>query len=528
MHTIFYNAEIETFDSQKSTAQAMSVEDGLIKYIGSNEEVLQYKSDRTAFVDLGGKFVMPGFNDPHIHIWKVGDLKTFIADLRDVRSIEEMLQRLLEFSRQNPHLEWIMARGFNEVLLKENRMPTRYDLDQVFPQKPVYLIRTCAHIAVVNSKALSIAGITEKAPVPVGGEVLLGDDKKINGIFTETAKGLITPFLPQYTEQAYRKMISAACLELLSLGITSATDPAVMPDLLSVYKQLDEEKKMPLRIHAIPIGIPDGGETPLAFPKKHHSDFLTIDTIKFFADGGLSGQTAAIYKPYKNTTNNYGVLRLNYEMFYPIALEARQNGWRIATHAIGDKAIDEVLRVYEQIQKNVDSAICNRIEHLGIVSEEQMQRIKKLNIAIVTQPIFIKELGKNFRNALESDYLQMCYPFKSMFKHKLKVAFSTDAPVVKEINPLVGIQTAIDRRDDACSMLNIEEQVDIRTATKAYTLGGAIAQQEDHIKGSLAFNKYADFIVLDRNILNPAFAKSIIDTKVLATYVGGNCLYRRS
>lgn len=523
MRTLFFNANIYTGNPQHAHAEAMLVKDGIIEAIGTYKDIKDLGYTPNKIIDLQNQFVMPGFNDGHIHIWKVGDLKTFMADLRELKSIDDILLKLSHFGKNKSNKEWIMARGFNEANFVEKKMPTKKDLDIQFPHQPVYLIRTCAHIVVVNSKALEIAGINEHTPVPIGGEMLLDEEGKPNGIFTETAKGLFAPYLPIYDAENYTQMIQVATEELLSLGITSATDPAVMPDLLAVYHHLEKNNQLKIRINAIPISIPDGDEKPLPLPEIFRSDFLVVDTLKFFADGGLSGSTAALYRHYKNQPDNFGVLRLTYDLFFPIALNARKKGWRIATHAIGDKALDEVLNVYEDIQSAIPSTICNRIEHVGIADLHQFERIKKLDIGVQTQPIFLNELGENFTACLDTAYLNKCYAFKDMLDMNIKIGFSTDAPVVKEINPFVGIQTAIDRKNKKGNVIGEEQKIDFYAALRAYTIGSAEVQQETDQKGLLSTHQYADFICLDQDITKPI--KSLISTRVLQTYVGGNLCY---
>ncbi|MBK8564426.1 MAG: amidohydrolase, partial [Saprospiraceae bacterium] len=319
----------------------------------------------TQRIDLQGKTLMPGFFDAHIHVWKVGDLLTFNLDLRGVGSIEEMQDKLRDFAAQHPELQWIRARGFNEAQLKEGRLPTRYEIDKVVTDRPVFLQRTCAHIAVINAKALEICGINAKTPVPFGGEIRLGTDGQPNGILCETALGLAMRHFPPTTDADYETMILAACRELLRHGVTAACDPAVMPDLLAVYQKMDREGRLPMRIHAVPIVLPDGGTEQLPLPALYESDNLVVNTVKFFADGGLSGQTGALSRPYKDS-NSRGILRLDPTQFYELALKAQAKGFQVATHAIGDEAISLVINTYERLYQAQADAPRHRIEHLGL------------------------------------------------------------------------------------------------------------------------------------------------------------------
>ena len=389
---IVYNAKCSTQNDAQPQAQAFAVDKGRFIAVGSNEEVLRLQQPNTTMVDAADKTVLPGFIDAHIHIWKVGNLKTFLLDLRGVGSIEEMQDKLSDFIAQNPGTGWIQARGFNEANMKEQRLPDKTDLDKITKGRPLWIIRTCAHIGIANSKAIELSGITAKTHVPQGGEMRIGADGLPNGIFTESALGLIANHIPPYSATDYAKMISAAEDELLRFGITSAADPAVMPDLLACYHQLEQQGKLRIRVNAFPVRVPDGGEEILPLPSLYYSDKLIVNTVKFFADGGLSGMTSAMNKPYKNSTST-GVLRLTEDFFFSVAKEAAENGFRIATHAIGDHAIDVVLNVYEKIFAAGKGL---RIEHLGLPSANHLARMKAIDAHCVSQSIFIKELGKNF------------------------------------------------------------------------------------------------------------------------------------
>src|SRR5215831_4737824 len=280
---IFFNGNILTQDKIGEHASAIAISNKKIVAVGNDEEILSLKNESTQISNLKLQTVLPGFNDAHIHIWKVGNLLTYMLDLRGVKSIDEMLQLLLDYSVKNPQLEWIEARGFNEALFPDQRMPTKRDLDRVIKDKPVAVIRTCAHQLIANSKALAVSDLNEKTPGIAGGEIKRFDNGELKGHFTETAIGLITKHIPSYSSSQYREMIETAQNEFLRSGITSATDPAVMPDLLEVYHSMNENRELKIRVNAIPIRLPDGETKPLPIPKKYSSDFLKVNTIKFFA-----------------------------------------------------------------------------------------------------------------------------------------------------------------------------------------------------------------------------------------------------
>jgi predicted amidohydrolase YtcJ len=262
--------------------------------------------------------------------------------------------------------------------------------------------------------------------------------------------------------------------------------------------------------------VPDGSDEVLPLPKLYHSDKLIVNTVKFFADGGLSGMTAAMKRPYKNSAS-MGVLRLTEDFFYPIAKEAAEAGFRIATHAIGDKAIDVVLHVYEKIYAAGCAGL--RIEHLGLPSNQHLLRMQLTATHCVSQSIFLKELGKNFAIYLDEERLQRVYPYASVLKAGINLAFSSDAPVVKDFNPLTGIKTALNRKDAAGNTIGSNESISLQEAIYSYTLGAAKANGNQNEVGSIELGKKADFIFLNKTL--PHSIADNDDVQVTATYING-------
>lgn len=521
---IIHNANILTQNLQQPIAEAFAIADEKIIAVGSNEEILALQHPNTKLINAENKTVLPGFIDAHIHIWKVGNLKTFLLDLRGVSSIAELQDKLSDFIKRNPGNGWIQARGFNEANMKEQRLPTKEDLDKVTTKRPLYIIRTCAHIGIANSKAIELSNVTAQTHIPVGGEMRLGNDGKPNGIFSETALGVITNNIPAYSIDDYTLMIKAAEDELVSYGITAVTDPAVMPDLMECYYKLESENKLRIRVNALPIRVPDGSENILPVPRKYASDKLSVNSVKFFADGGLSGMTAAMNKPYKNSTST-GVLRLTEPFFYPLAEEAAAKGFGIATHAIGDKAIEIVLNVYEKVRTQYKDIIL-RIEHLGLPSSTHLKKMKELNIHCVSQSIFLKELGKNFAMYLEDERLRGTYPYRSVLDAGINLALSSDAPVVKDFNPITGIKAAICRKDNDGNILGADEKISLQEAIYAYTMGSANANASEAFNGSIEVGKKADFILLNKKLNDTIIEEE--DIHVTSTYINGEEVYSRN
>jgi predicted amidohydrolase YtcJ len=283
----------------------------------------------------------------------------------------------------------------------------------------------------------------------------------------------------------------------LEKGITSATDPAVMPDLMAVYHAMNKAGELKIRINAVPIRVPDGAVQALPLPELFQSDYLTVNTVKFFSDGGISGKTAAVKTAYKNTAE-HGVLRLNPTFFEQLALESQSAGFKIATHAIGDAAIEMVVGVYEKIQKSNTKGLRHRIEHLGLPEAAHLAKMRDMGTFCVSQPIFLYELGVNFRQYLPDEYVQRIYPYRTMLDAGISLAFSSDAPVVKDFDPRTGIKNAVERKDHTDVVIALDEQITPAEALCAYTRTAAEANG-DASTGVLEVGRWADMVFDFRN-----------------------------
>ncbi len=521
---LIYNASLLSFhDNFAKGDDAIFIEGNRVKAIGKYGELQPLVHSNVEMTDAGGKTLMPGFNDTHIHIWKVGNLKTFMLDVRGAKSLEHLQDMLSDYNRQYPYAAWVTARGFNEAAWENGNIPTKNDLDKVISNKPVYVIRTCAHIAVANTKAIELCNITKETKVPPGGEIRIGNDGNPNGIFSETALGLITKHIPGYTKDELKIMVKAAREEMYSYGITAATDPAVDPLLLDAYYEMHTANELGFRLHAMPIILPDGGEAAYAIPEYFSSDFFNVNTVKFFSDGGLSGKTAALKGYYKNT-NEQGLLRLKQQQYLQLCSNAIQKNLAIATHAIGDAAIEFVIDVYKELYQSFPT-ISNRIEHLGLPQKHHLKKMRQYNIAASMQTIFLDELGKNFIKYLDDGYLDHCYPVKSVLDNGILMALSSDAPVVKNFNPLKGAQAAVTRKDAEGNAIAAHESISIEEALKAYTVSAAAISRTAEY-GSLEVGKLADFILLNENPLTKP-PELLSTVQVEKTFVDGVCVWSK-
>ncbi len=518
---IIINGILLTQDPALPRAEALAVKDGRIEAVGARCDIEGLAGPGTTRVDLEGQTLVPGFNDSHVHVWKVGQLLTGILDLRATESLEDLKASVRRRDRELPEGAWLLGRGYNEQLLAEGRQPTRWDLDAVAPTRPVALTRTCGHMIVGNSRALALAGVGRTTEDPRGGEIDRDPSGEPTGLVKENAMGLLKAVIPEPTASEYSDMILAAGKAQLSKGITSASEAGATPALLEVYRELDRERKLPHRFDVMAMRLAEESARPLPLPARHVSDSLRIDSVKLFADGGLSGATAALHGSYRHQRVR-GLLRLDDEEIFSLGLEAQQAGLRVCTHAIGDAAIDAVLTAYERLHEHGGRG--HRLEHFGLPDRSQIERARRVDAVAAPQTVFLHALGMNFRRYLSDDYLARTYPIRSMLRAGLSVALGSDAPVVPEDHPLLGIQAAVTRSDREGVPIAPEEAITAEEALYAYTMGGAIASGDEANRGSLAAGKWADLAVLERNPCDVA-PEEISGIAVSRTFVSGRVVF---
>ena len=508
-------------DFADTGSDSVFVRDGRIAAVGRRDLLQSMADGQTNQVNGKGKVLLPGFNDSHIHLWKVGHLKSSLLDLRGAGSLDEMLSLLEAWHKANPERPWITARGFNEAAWKNGRFPLASDLDKIIPDKPVYVIRTCAHFAVANTRAMELCGINGETPVPAGGFIEKDSTGKPNGIFADAALALINGQIPAPGKSELKKMLLLAREELYRYGITAATDPAVDPLLLEAYHELNAENGIGFRLNAIPMMMPDGGDEIYPMPEYVSGDYFNVKAVKFFSDGSLSGKTAALKGCYKDS-HEKGLLRLSRDRFETLGRAAMEKGFGLATHAIGDAAISYVIGVYKKLLKDQPGRAM-RIEHLGLPDSADLEKMAGAGIAASMQTIFLSELGKNFKKYLTAEYLDRCYPVRSVLDAGILTALSSDAPVVKDFNPLKGMEAAVTRRDNEGNEIGAAEAISINEALKGYTSAAAdISELNDY--GRIKEGFAADFILLNQNPLHTMPSK-LTTLHVVATYVAGDCVY---
>jgi predicted amidohydrolase YtcJ len=518
---VLFNGTLLTQDPTHPSAEALAISGGRIHAVGARKDIEPLAGPSTERIDLEGGTLLPGFNDSHVHVWKMGQLLSGILDLRSIRSLDELRALVLRRDRELPRGTWLLGRGYNELLLAEGRQPTRQDLDQAAPHRPVALTRTCGHMVAANSRALALAGIDRNRPDPPGGSIVRDASGEPTGVLQETAMGVLRAVMPEPTPSEYEDMVRAGIDAQLTRGITSASEAGANPNLISAYRTLDGEGGLKHRMNVMAMRLSEQDGKPLSLPERWVSPFLRVDSVKLFADGGLSGATAALKSSYRHETGR-GLLRLSEEEVFTHSLDAQRAGFRVCTHAIGDAAIDVVLGAYERLQELGGRG--HRVEHFGLPDRRQIERAFRAGAMAAPQTVFLHALGGNFRRYLSDEYLERCYPIRSMLGGGLVVALGSDAPVVPDDRPLLGVQAAVRRRTLDGDAIAPREAIRVEEALFGYSMGGALASGDAGNRGSLTAGKWADLVLLDENPCRVG-AEDIAAVQVLATYVSGRRVY---
>ena len=526
---LFVNADIYT-QAAPARAEAMAVRGGRVIAIGSNDDVRKLKGSHTQVVDLGGYFVMPGFNDAHVHLAS-GGFRHYEVDLTGSRSLQEMQQRIAEHVKILAPGEWIIGGGWDHTLWTEQVLPTRQDLDAVTGEHPAFLSRVDGHISIANTAALKAAGITANTADPQGGKIDHDAQGQPAGIIREDpAMTLVWAKIPSPTPAQRRRAAEYALANAAQWGITSAQDYSDWEDFLT-YEEMERDGKLPIRVSE---WLDFNGSLDLLEKHRaqHPADDAMLHTamLKGFMDGSLGSRTAALLAPFSDDPGNSGLPRYQQAQLNRMAIERAAAGFQLGFHAIGDRATQMALDAYSEAERaarenNQWRDFRFRIEHAQMIAPKQFQQFKALGVIASVQP---NHLLTDMHWAMErigAERAKTSYPWKQFLDDGIPLAFGTDYPV-EPITPFRGIYAAVTRKNEAGTQEYFPEQkITIEQALAAYTTGAAYAQFAEKEKGTLAAGMLADFVVLDRDLTKIAPAE-ILKTQVLRTVVGGKTVYQ--
>lgn len=530
-HTTYYtHGRIYTNDPGNPWAEAMAVADGVITCIGKMDHVLLDcggSKEGAETVNLHGEFVMPGFNDAHVHLGSAG-ADELAVQLRGVRSVEEMQKRVAEAVARHKEGEWITGSGWDHTLWPDKRFPNRQQLDVVAPKNPVILTHISGHVAVANSLALKKAEIDKTTPNPPGGEIEHDGLGEPTGMLKEgAAMNLVRDRIPDPSPEQRRRGIELVLQNVARNGVTSLQDNSAWEDF-QVYQQLKEEGKLTVRITEwLPFNASlndlqdkraQGGTT---------DPWLKTGALKAVTDGALGSRTAAMLEPYNDDPSAKGIFTYDPDKLRDMAIDRDKAGFQLNFHAIGDRANRISLDVFEAVIKaNGRRDRRDRIEHAQVVAPTDFQRFKELNVIASMQPSHQTTDMRWAEDRIGSERIKGAYAWATMLKNGVRLAFGTDYPV-ELISPFRGLYACVTReRPDGGPKNGWEpqEKISLEDCIRAYTSGSAYAQFEEGKKGELKQGEYADFIVLSNDLtkIPPAqFTK----VRVLRTVVGGRTVY---
>jgi len=516
-------------------SEALAIRGDRILAVGTRDEIMKWKGPETKIVDLEGRFVMPGFNDAHMHLASAG-LQKMNANLTGAKTLDEFRERLLANVEKAAPGEWIVGGGWDETLWPVKVLPTRWDLDEVSGSHPVFLMRIDGHIAVANTRALRLASVTVASRDPEGGKIDRDEAGTPNGILREKAQDLVQAVIPQPTHEKRRQAIELALADLASHGVTSAQDCSQWDDF-QVYEELEHEGKLTARISEwLPFDDPIEELNRKRDSHPASDNMLHTGMLKGYMDGSLASKTAALLEPYSDDPKNSGLPQYEAAKLNAMTKERVLAGYQIGFHAIGDKGVQMALDAYAEAEKAAKEAKVKaadggnnndhrlRIEHAQVATLQQILRFKDLKVIASMQPSHLLTDMNWAESRLGPKRAEHSYAWAEFLRHGVTLAFGTDYPV-EPVTPFRGIYAALTRTsEDGRKSYYPEQKLNIEQAIAAYTTGAAFAEFAEKQKGKLEPGMLADFVVLDQDI-TAALPPKILQTKVLRTVVGGKTVY---
>lgn len=529
---LIHNAVIYTQNPDMPIAEAMLIQGSRIVKVGSYESIKNKADDSIKEIDLEGRVVLPGFSDTHIHFYQWA-VNYDSIDLSTAISFNDMGKALKSKARSAEKGKWITGLGFNEHDWPMGNIPDRYDLDKIVPDNPVCIWRYDLHMCVANSRALALAGIDSHSSDPLGGIIARDSSGSPTGILRELAINLITRVLEKPGKEEILCNMEKRIKELHGFGITSIHDIRLMggvdgAEALDHFQELNNRKKLNIRCHVSLAGEMTDQAVGLGLKTGFGNDRLKIGHLKFFADGGMGARTAWMIDKYLDA--DYGMPAVPLKTIESAVIKAQLSGLSVMVHAIGDRAVREIISMFKRIEKNnlQKLLIPHRIEHVQMIRDEDLIQLKTLqNVALSCQPnnltldipMIEMSVGENKRYA---------FRLRSILNTGLPFILNSDAPVCTP-NPFIGIYAAVTR----CKLDNKpldgwfkSQALTVEEAVAACTITPCVTQGTGEILGSIAPGKFADVVVLNGNIYSMAPEK-IKDIKIDMTIFNGEIVYER-
>lgn len=538
MKTVLFNGKI--YVEKEKFVEAVLIEDRKIKAIGTNDEILA-TSDIDEKIDCQGKTVIPGLNDSHMHMFSLGETM-YQAKISGCKSIDEMIEICKKYIAENPDRvkNGLYAQGWNQDLFEDSdRMPNRFDLDKISTEIPIVLDRVCGHILATNTKAIEVLGLDGNSPQYNGGTFEIGEDGYPNGVFTENACNFAKDIIPRPDIEERRKMFIEASEYAAEHGVTTVQSNDLgtivfdYPVYFKLFKDIYDSGEGIVRYrHQISFNTVDqfkeyiNGE--LANGKYDEDSLIQLGPLKLFKDGSLGARTALLREDYNDDPGNRGLTWMNEEEMDEFCKVASEAGIQVATHVIGDAAIEQTIDSYEKTFGEEGNKLRHALIHCQITDKALLERIAKLGIVVSYQPIFLDYDMHVVENRCGKELSSTSYAFKTLGDLGGKIAYGTDCPV-EDCNPFPNIYSAVTRKDSTGfpeGGFYPEECVDVYTAIDAYTEGSAYMEFMEGKKGRIKPGQLADIVVLDKDIFT-CDPMEIRDILPVMTMIDGKVVYRK-
>jgi len=526
---IIVNANIRTMDRNRPSAEALAVYQNRIVALGSSSEIRKLADSHTRVIDAKGQLVLPGFNDAHVHFMS-GGFQLASVDLRDANTPQEFAERIRAFATKLPQGRWITGGDWDHERWPDARLPTKELIDPFTPNTPVFVNRLDGHMALANSVALKLAGVTRETKDPDGG-VIVRDPKtgEPTGVLKDAAQSFVWKVIPAATFEEKLTAARAATNHAASLGVTSVQDVSAGTDV-GVYQTLLDRGELKTRVYAV-WPLPSWDHLARTGVRAHFgSAMLRTGGLKGFADGSLGSTTAWFYEPYLDAPDTSGIL--SDEMFPEGAMlervrSADRAGLQVMIHAIGDRANESILSIYEKVEKeNGQRDRRFRIEHAQHLRSQDIPRFARDQVIASMQPYHAIDDGRWAEKRIGRERAKTTYAFRSLLDAGVTLAFGTDWTVAP-LNPMLSVYAAVTRRtlDGKRPEGWVPEQkISVEEAVRAYTFGSAYAEFQESVKGTITPGKLADLVILSRDIfkIDP---NEIDKVRVVMTIMDGRVVY---
>lgn len=531
---VLTNGRIYTVDDTRPMVSALAVRGGRVLFVGSDAEARALVSPSTQVIDLHGATVVPGFVDAHAHLLGLGNMLRRV-NLAGSSSYDEVIARVKAFAKDVKPGEWILGRGWDQNRWTPKEFPAHDALSRAFPNNPVVLKRVDGHALLANAKALELARVTAATADPPGGRIIRTATRAPAGVFVDNAQSLVERVVPSPTRDDTRKAILAAIAEANRWGLTGVHDPGEDAETIAIYEELAKAGNYNLRNYVMLSDPGDpGSDSTLRNPyiqrgpqSALYDGRLWIRALKLYADGALGSRGAALLAPYSDEPSNSGLLVSRPEHIRAWADTALRRGFQVNVHAIGDRGNRIVLDAFDSALKKFPKADHRfRIEHAQVVSPEDIPRFAKLGVIPSMQATHQTSDMRWAEARVGPQRIRGAYAWRSLLNTGVIIPNGTDFPV-EEVNPLLTFHAAVTRQDPTnwpAGGWYPEQKMTREEALQSMTIWPAYAGFQESILGSLTPGKYADFVVLTRDIMHVPDTE-ILDTRVSSTWIGGKRVY---